>query len=235
MNHQAVKCVIFDCEGTLVDSEKLCCQALVSVFNGYGANLTMEDALTHFDGGKMSEILMQTRDRLGLKVDIDELEPLYREKVRVLYQDKLKPMPYAKEVLDILKQNDIEMCVLSNATTSRIENKLCLAGIHDYFQGRMFSAFDANSWKPEPDLIQYAAMSMGFTLGECLFVDDTSKGVQAGVNAHIRTVHFKPNTSSPEVYFEEVPQINDLRELLTMVGINKSAVNGEYPRQASLV
>ncbi|GAM74351.1 putative phosphatase yieH [Vibrio ishigakensis] len=231
MNHQAVKCVIFDCEGTLVDSEKLCCQALVSVFNGYGAKLSMSEALNHFDGGKMSEILLQTRDRLGLKVDVDELEPLYREKVRVLYQDQLRPMAHAKEVLETLKQNGIEVCVLSNATTSRIQNKLCLAGLEEYFTGRMFSAFDANSWKPDPDLIQYAAMSMGFMAGECLFIDDTSKGVQAGVNAHIRTVHFKPNELSPEVYFEEVPQINDLRELLTMVGLKQPE---SRPRQTSL-
>lgn len=132
----------------------------MSVFNGYGAKLSMSEALNHFDGGKMSEILLQTRDRLGLKVDVDELEPLYREKVRVLYQDQLRPMEHAKEVLETLKQNGIEVCVLSNATTSRIQNKLCLAGLEEYFTSRMFSAFDANSWKPDPDLIQYAAMSM---------------------------------------------------------------------------
>ncbi|MCV5216794.1 HAD-IA family hydrolase, partial [Escherichia coli] len=52
----------------------------------------------------------------------------------------------------------------------------------------MFSAFDANSWKPEPDLIMYSAMSMGFLPSDCLYIDDTPKGVEAGLNAGIKTV-----------------------------------------------
>ncbi len=48
-----IKCVIFDCDGTLVDSERLCCQALVNVFNQHGAELTMEECVSHFKGGKL--------------------------------------------------------------------------------------------------------------------------------------------------------------------------------------
>jgi len=44
-------CVIFDCEGTLVDSERLCCEALVQVFNEIGAELSIEDIIDNFEGG----------------------------------------------------------------------------------------------------------------------------------------------------------------------------------------
>ncbi|TOO25609.1 HAD hydrolase-like protein, partial [Vibrio parahaemolyticus] len=50
-----IKCVIFDCDGTLVDSERLCCQALVNVFNLHGAELTMEECVSHFKGGKLAD------------------------------------------------------------------------------------------------------------------------------------------------------------------------------------
>lgn len=225
MKQQQIKCVIFDCEGTLVDSEKLCCQALVSVFNRFGGTLSMDDALMHFDGGKLADILSATRDRLGLNVDVDTLEPLYREETSMLFKDQLKSTPNAVLVLDKLKDLGVEVCVVSNSPRSKLEHKLELTGLTDYFKRAMFSAFEANSWKPDPDLIQYAAMSMGFRTKECLFVDDTSKGVEAGVSANIRTLHYKPNHHSPELKYEGVSEISDLIEVLKYF---KSAYQIEY-------
>ncbi|WP_261818195.1 HAD-IA family hydrolase [Vibrio gallicus] len=235
MVHQGIKCVIFDCEGTLVDSERLCCQALVNTFAQFDVKISMEEALRHFDGGKLSEILLQTCFRRHLAVDIDELEPLYREEARILYEQHLQPMVYAKDVLDELKRRDIEVCVMSNSPRARIEAQLTFTELDSYFKGRIFSAFDANSWKPEPDLVQFAAMSMGFLPSECLCIDDTSKGIQAGVSANVHTVHFKPNAISPQIYFDNVSEINDLRDILKMLEPNSDLSNSDYSKQTSLV
>ncbi|MDG3085667.1 HAD hydrolase-like protein [Vibrio hannami] len=45
-----ISCVIFDCDGVLVDSEKLCCQALSNVFNRFGLETSRSDFLAHFQG-----------------------------------------------------------------------------------------------------------------------------------------------------------------------------------------
>ncbi|CAM3038065.1 HAD-IA family hydrolase [Vibrio rarus] len=209
-----MKCVIFDCEGTLVDSEKLCCQALVSVFTSFGATLTMEEVQRHFNGGKLADILMETSQRLGVQVDIDQLESLYREKTKVLFQAKLAPSHNAHSVLKTLNKLGIEVCAVSNGPRSKLESTLEISGLAHYFTGAMFSAFEANSWKPEPDLIQYAAMRMGFRTSECLFVDDTLQGVRAGVAANITTLHYRPNPISPNWSITGVSRINDLQEVL---------------------
>ncbi|WP_235868469.1 HAD-IA family hydrolase [Vibrio ezurae] len=209
-----MKCVIFDCEGTLVDSEKLCCQALVSVFNSVDVKLSLDEALAHFNGGKLSDILMQTTKRLGIKADIDELVLMYREKSKVLFQDQLMPSKNAVMVLDKLKQLGIEVCVVSNGPLSKLESQLEISGLARYFKGSMFSAFEANSWKPDPDLIRYAAMRMGFQGKDCLFVDDTQQGVQAGLAANITTLHYRPNHLSPKSTAEGAISISDLSELL---------------------
>ncbi|CAM4135372.1 HAD-IA family hydrolase [Vibrio neonatus] len=209
-----MKCVIFDCEGTLVDSEKLCCQALVSVFNSFGAQLSMEETLKHFNGGKLTDILMETSERLGVKADIDELAMMYREKSKVLFQDQLNPSKNAIMVLDKLKQKGIEVCVVSNGPLSKLEYKLEISGLAGYFKDAMFSAFEANSWKPDPDLIQYAAMGMGFQGKDCLFVDDTLQGVRAGLAANITTLHYRPNHLSPKSTEEGAISIHDLSEIL---------------------
>ncbi|MBD1576939.1 HAD-IA family hydrolase [Vibrio sp. S11_S32] len=91
----------------------------------------------------------------------------------------------------LINQN-IAVCVASNGPTAKMQQSLELTGMFDLFENNIFSAFDINCWKPEPDLLLYAAMQMGFKLEECLFVDDTENGVKAGINAGIQTIHFTP-------------------------------------------
>ncbi|MBA5763246.1 HAD-IA family hydrolase [Vibrio sp. 404] len=184
-------CVIFDCEGTLVDSEILCCRALSSVFNSFGAQLTVEQAMRHFVGGKLADILSDTRERLGLNISLDVLEPLYRTTLKTLFESELKPMNGAKNLLEFLEQKEIDFCVVSNGPRDKIEHALELTGLLPYFSGKVYSAFDTNSWKPEPDSILYTAMSMGYRPEECLYVDDTAKGLEAGVRAGIRTIQLE--------------------------------------------
>ncbi len=206
-----IRCVIFDCDGTLIDSEKLCCQALVKVFTRYGAELSIEDALRHFEGGKLADILLSTIQRLALYVSVDEVEPEYRHEVDRLFRRHLKPMEGATEIIACLKAQGIEYCVASNGPRDKIERSLFLAGLLPAFQGRIFSAFDANSWKPEPDLILYTAMSMGFSLEQCLYIDDTAKGLEAGMRAGVKTIQLLG--SNPQRYSPEVMTIGNLKEL----------------------
>ncbi|GAB2650145.1 HAD-IA family hydrolase [Vibrio panuliri] len=209
------QCVIFDCEGTLVDSEILCCQALSSVFETFGATLTVEQAMDHFVGGKLADILMDTRDRLGLNISLDVLEPLYRVTLRNLFESELKPMPGAKSLLKFLTDNNIEYCVVSNGPRDKIEHALELTGLLDYFVGKIYSAFDTNSWKPEPDSILFSAMSMGYRPEECLYIDDTPKGLEAGVRAGIKTIQLEgvSKSSFPGV-FGSIQSLEEVEELV---------------------
>ncbi|MBD1573528.1 6-phosphogluconate phosphatase [Vibrio sp. S17_S38] len=190
MAKSQIKCVIFDCDGTLVDSETLCCQALVQVFASYGAEVCYDQCMANFQGGKMFDILKETSDRVGLNIPMETLEPRYREYMNNLFSENLKPIPSALETVQYLIDNNISVCVASNGSVSKMEYALSLTGMLHLFKNNIFSAFDINSWKPEPDLLMYAAMQMGFRAEECLFVDDTENGVQAGINAGIQTIHF---------------------------------------------
>lgn len=214
MRAEQVKCVIFDCDGTLVDSEKLCCQALVTVFNQFGADYSYETALAHFSGGKIADILIKTRAYLGLNISIDTLEPLYREEVQALFERHLQAMDGAQSILQRLDERQIEYCVISNSPKEKAQHVLQLTGLMPYFKRKIFSAFEANSWKPEPDLIRYAAMNMGFTLDECLYVDDTEIGWETGCNAGIETVILQEphRIFSPEI--NTIPHLEALAEWL---------------------
>ncbi|WP_428776040.1 HAD-IA family hydrolase [Vibrio sp.] len=216
MDGQKIRCVIFDCDGTLVDSESLCCQALVAVFNRFGAHLGFEDALSHFEGGKLADILVATSERLGVDVSLDILEPLYRAELQLLFEQHLKPMPGARQLLDTLDRQSVEYCVASNGPLEKVEQSLAITGLLPKFQGKIFSAFDTNAWKPEPDLVRYSVMSMGFSLNECLYVDDTPKGVEAGLRAGIKTIQLLGPYARP--CGKEVIAIHKLSEVANYLG-----------------
>lgn len=241
MRLEQTKCVIFDCDGTLIDSEKLCCQALVNVFSEFGAELNLNDCYAHFQGGKLADILMDTQTRLGLSVSIDTLEPLYRAELEALFQRHLKPMDGAVELIEFLKNQDIEFCIASNAPKSRVESSLAMTGMLDDFKGKVFSAFDANSWKPEPDLIMYTAMNMGLLPNECIYVDDTLKGIEAGVRAGIQSFRLRPNldesvNGNPKADTAELAaqDIYSLEEISLWIN-GKHCSSGDKPNSAALV
>lgn len=209
-----IRCIIFDCDGTLVDSEILCNQAIVNVFSQFGVKLDLEECLRHFNGGKMVDILAATRERAGIHISIDVLEPMFREECRRLFEQGLTPVEGVPELLEALEQRGCDMCIASNAPISKIEHTLEITGLLPFFKGKLFSGFEANSWKPEPDLLHFAAMNMGVRLQDCIFVDDTVKGVQAGINAKVRTFHYAATPYSHAVDHPAVTSISAMPQLL---------------------
>jgi len=207
------RCVIFDCEGTLVDSERLCCQALVDVFAQFDCPVTLADSLRHFQGGKPADVLHEACVRYGLKVSLDTLEPLYRERKQRLYEANLTAMPGIKYLLDDLRRANIAVCIAGNSEKDKIVHALELTQLSGYFAHSIFSAFDTNTWKPDPDLLFYAALNMGVSTDECIYVDDTLKGVKAGIKAGIRTYYFRPNHSDITIEHPLVSTISSISQL----------------------
>ncbi len=193
-----INCVIFDCDGTLIDSEKLCCRAVVNTFKQVGVDLEFDEVQRQFSGGKVADILSHYKTLSQSQVSLDMLEPIYRNETAHLFAHYLKPMPGAQSLLDSLTKAGIEYALVTNGPTSKAESLLSMVGLLDNFKGKIISAFDANSWKPEPDLLKYAIMMLGFVPDECIYVDDTNKGVEMGLNVGIRTVHFTPNKEISE-------------------------------------
>lgn len=216
MNDKAhsIRCVIFDCDGTLVDSEVLCNQALVNIFSRLGGELTLNECIEHFQGGKIVDILAETKARTGIALPIDILEPMYRDECRTLFEQHLKPIDGVPELLAALTEMGIDMCIASNGPVHKMEHTLSLTNLLHYFDGKLFSGFEASSWKPDPDLIHFSAMNMGYRLQDCVFVDDTQKGVQAGINANIPTFHYAAPPHAPLINHPRVTTLTAMMQLL---------------------
>nr|WP_086938196.1 HAD-IA family hydrolase [Thaumasiovibrio occultus] len=218
--NSSIRCVIFDCDGTLVDSERLCQQAMVEVFARFGGELDVEECMAQFQGGKLTDILAANRKKCGISTSIDILEPLYRSICNTLFEEHLIPIAGVPEMLAALHEHNIDVCVASNGPVFKMEHTLGLTQLDHYFEGAMFSAFDIQCWKPAPDLLHYAAMQMGYRIEECLFVDDTEPGIEAGINANMRTLYYRPEAQECAPLHSNVKTIRDMRAVLAEVGLH---------------
>lgn len=216
-----IKCVIFDCDGTLIDSEKLCIQAQVEVLASVNVHVEYDWLKRNFQGTKINYILSSLIDDKSLSEEtgMDELITQYRALCNQLFAEFLRPMDGVYKVLDTLIQKNIKVCIASNAPCEKMNVTLPLSKLDHYFEGRIFSAFDANTWKPDPGLIHYVMDKMSVSANECLFIDDSLVGVAAGVQAGVTTLYFAHAADEGEQFEENINlfKVNKLTELLNFI------------------
>jgi HAD superfamily hydrolase (TIGR01509 family) len=205
-----IEAVIFDCDGTLVDSERLANAALAECVAPFGLRMTAEQAMQAYVGGKMADCVADLECRLGQKLP-DTFIPEVRRRTAEAFRMHLKPVEGA---LDVLQKLQLPFCVASSGPMEKIELSLALTGLARFFTGdRIFSAYDIGSWKPDPGLFLHAAKAMDVAPERCAVVEDSLRGVEAGTNAGMRTFWFQPHGPLPPSV-EALHRLADLPALL---------------------
>ncbi len=177
-----IEAVLFDCDGTLVDSERLGCGALVRLLRPLGLELTQGDALCAFAGRRMEWTLIELAGRLGRPLPEDFAASLRAEMERA-FERELQPVGGARELLETLR---LPCAVASGGPRQKTERNLARTGLLRFFEGRIFSSYDVLSWKPDPGLFLHAAAAIGVEPARCAVVEDSIGGVRAGVAAGMR-------------------------------------------------
>jgi HAD superfamily hydrolase (TIGR01509 family) len=183
-----IECIIFDCDGTLVDSEHLCNLGLEQLLKELGIVETMEALLSRYRGHQLANILQDIEDRHKTSLNGDFV-PRYRDLVAQLFQDKLEP---TKGVIGALKEIRLPKCVASSGPMAKIQQALLVTNLAHYFQGNVFSSYDIQSWKPEPDLFLWAANAMGIAPSKCAVVEDSLTGIEAAKRAGMMPFLYDP-------------------------------------------
>lgn len=206
-----IDCVIFDCDGTLVDSEHLGNQVLSEHFNRHGVPVSAEELVQEFRGGHFARMVETLENRFKVQVP-DSFIPEYRLLVDAVFEQQLRPLPGATEMLSALT---VAKCVASNAPIKKTRRSLQLTKLSHHFGDALYSAYDVNAWKPDPELFLHAASDMGFDRQQCLVVEDSEAGMLAGVAAGMRTVLLDP--TGAQAAPKEVTVIRSLEQLHTVM------------------
>ena len=180
------KFIIFDCDGVLVDTEKISCGVIAEEARNLGVDLSNQEALETFSGTSYSFVFDFIEQRLGKKLP-ENFEENYRKRTFEEFEKKLQPIP---GIHDVIKKLNLPFCVASNAPSYKVEFNLKLVNLFPFFENKIFSAYQVNAWKPNPTLFLTAAKKMGFSPSETLVIEDSPVGVQAAVAANMKVLGF---------------------------------------------
>ncbi|MFI1763567.1 HAD family hydrolase [Streptomyces sp. NPDC020800] len=177
-----VELVIFDCDGVLVDSERIAARVQVSLGAELGWPLTEEEVVERFIGRSHAAIREQVAARLG-----EETAAIWSERFEQLHREAvdadLAPVDGLPEALDAIA---LPTCVASSGSHDKMRHTLGRTGLYDHFAGRIFSASEVARGKPAPDLFLHAARRMGVDPAACVVVEDSRPGVLAARAAGMR-------------------------------------------------
>ena len=202
-----IKCIIFDNDGTLVDSEPLGHKCMEQQLAKYGYEVSRHKMEELYRGWKLQEILddiAKSYDSFQLP---DDFIPEYRAALDIMFENELKAMPGVKQILEELK---VPICLASSGPIPKIETALRVTGLKKYFGENLFSAYVVKAWKPDPKLFLVTAEAMGFRPEECLVIEDSEVGVKAALAAGMDVIHYNPDGIN--IPFE-VKAICDFKEL----------------------
>jgi HAD superfamily hydrolase (TIGR01509 family) len=203
--------VIFDCDGVLIDSERLAVRTEAAILATLGWPLLESEIIERFVGRSAAYMQAAIEQQIGRSIDwASEFEVVYRD----VFERELTPV---EGVVDALEAITTPTCVASSATHEMLRFTLGLTGLYERFAGRIFSVRDVENGKPAPDVFLHAARSMGANPEHCAVVEDSFSGVLAGLAAGMRVFAFAGGVTSAStlaldgvVVFEEMPLLPEL-------------------------
>jgi HAD superfamily hydrolase (TIGR01509 family) len=179
--------VIFDCDGVLVDTERLTVGVEARVLTDLGWPHTAEEVVVRWMGRSSAAQLADLEERLG-PVATRSFDERTTAELGDVFERELTAVEGIAHLLDHLDAAGVPTCVASSGTHERMRHTLGLTGLYDRFAGRIYSATEVEHGKPAPDLFLHAAERMGVEPSACVVVEDSVYGVQAAVAAGM-TVH----------------------------------------------
>ncbi len=209
------KLVIFDCDGVLVDTERIAVRVDAVILARIGWPLTEAEVAERFVGHSDDYMRGEIQKHLGraLAPDWDaEYLHLYRE----AFDAELQPVDGIVEALDRIRT---PTCVASSGSHEKMRYTLGKTGLYERFAGRIFSAAEVPRGKPAPDLFLHAAARMGVAPADCAVVEDSAVGVQAARAAGMPVFGYAGGVT-PAARLEGPGTIvfRDMRELPGLLG-----------------
>lgn len=170
--------ILFDMDGTLIDSEPLSARAWRQAADALHAPVS-DEMIRSFVGRPIKAIMNMIAEKLGSREFADTLYADYRARKTLIYDQELELKPQVAESLPALKEAGFRMAV---ATSSRREitlHNLERLGILDYFES-LTTGDEVENGKPNPDIYLLACKRMEAEPAACAVIEDSINGVRSG-------------------------------------------------------
>jgi len=178
--------VIFDCDGTLVDSMPAHFEAWCEALAIHGAGgVFKEDVFLAMGGRPTRDIVVELNDEYDLKLDPQQVAFAKRE----AFLKRLASVTLIDEVAAFASslRGKMPMAIATGGTRMVIEKTLKVVGISDWFD-EVVTADDVAEGKPAPDIFLKAANLLGVSPTKCLVLEDAPSGILAAQRAGMQVI-----------------------------------------------
>lgn len=205
--------VIFDCDGVLVDSERLAIEVEVEVLGELGWKISPEEVVERFLGISDADYVAQIEEQLGITLPpswLSDNAPRYEE----AYRRDLTAVDGIVTALDEIERLRLQTAVASSGSPEKIAFTLAHTGLLERFEGRIFSAVGVERGKPAPDLFLRAAEALSADPARTAVVEDSPAGVLGASRAGMWPVAYASGLVRPErLALPGVTVIDDMSQL----------------------
>lgn len=181
---QNIKAVIFDLDGSLVDSMWIWRQIDIEYLGKFGIALP-DNLQKEIEGMSFTETAEYFKERFDLPCTVEEIKQAWNT---MSYEKYVKEVPLKEGVGELLcyaKENDIALGIATSNSAYPVEALLDALQIRHYFSSVM-TACDAKKGKPAPDIYLMAAEELCVEPAQCLVFEDITAGIMAGKTAGMR-------------------------------------------------
>lgn len=182
------KAVIFDMDGVISDTQKYHAQVESQLLRGVGINMAPEEITRQYAGVSDEKMFSEIFSQHNVKNN--NIHQLILEKwglMEKMSAGKLKPIPYAIELINRLKQNRFKLAIASASTKDFIKYVLRALNIKDQFE-IIVSAQEVKHGKPAPDIFLLAIRRLSVNVDEVVVIEDGKSGMIGAHKAGIKCI-----------------------------------------------
>ncbi len=179
-----IEAVIFDLDGTLIDSMWMWKQIDIEYLERFGLELPL-DLQRMIEGMSFSETAIYFKERFKLEDSIDQIKSDWNKMAWDKYQNEVPLKDGVLEFLVYLKENNIPAGIATSNSRELVDLIINIHDLQGYFTSIRTSC-EVVKGKPSPDIYLLVASDLGVEPEKCLVFEDVLQGVMAGKNANMK-------------------------------------------------
>ncbi|SDQ25878.1 pyrophosphatase PpaX [Virgibacillus salinus] len=206
--------ILFDLDGTLIDTNELIISSFMHTFEQYGRELSRREAI-EFIGPPLRDTFHQ--------VDPDQVEAMvetYREHNLYHHDNYVTAFPNVVETIDQLQKKNFKLGIVTTKMNRTVEMGLKVTGLSNYFE-TIITLDDVVHAKPHPEPVLKAMQELEASVDSTLMVGDNHHDIDAGKNAGVQTAGVAWSLKGKEKLSEYKPtyMLDEMRDLLKILGV----------------
>lgn len=215
--------VVFDCDGVLVDSERLVSRIEAAYFSQLGVQMDAEDVRAQFKGKTVEQVVAALETRTGRTLPATFAYD-WGTSVALGFIKELRAVPGVERLIAQLQAAGVAVCVASQSPLPRVRLCLHLTGLQRYFGENVFTASMVAHPKPAPDLFLLAAHRMNVAPDRTIVIEDSPSGVLAARAAGMRAYGYAADENAGALQSAGADVFYSMNELRLDGGLLQDAV-----------